>query len=225
MSSVKGKLVRLLGGFVLRGARVTAADSVGEGFRRIALQGAELRAQPGDKIQVLLPSDDVRTYTPIPSADGATLLGWRHASAGPGARWITEARAGDDIRFVGAQSSLSFPPGPLILVGDETSVAVAASFAAARSDLVQTLFEAQSPKDLRRAAQAVGLEPFQIVARADMAALVEAVVRARANAPAAAIGLTGGSVLVQALHAALRDRGIAPTRRKAYWVPGRTGLD
>jgi len=222
--SVKGKMARLLGGLVLREARVAAAEAAGAGFRRIRLQGDSLRAQPGNKIQILLPSDDVRTYTPIPSPEGAVLLGWCHAG-GPGSRWISEAKAGDTVRFLGAQHSLSFPPGPIILVGDETSVAVAASFAVARSGQVQAVFEAVSLEDLRAAADAVGLQPAHLARRGDVAGVVEAVHRARERVPGAVVGLTGGSVLVAAVRAALRERGIGHVKTKTYWVPGRTGLD
>lgn len=138
MSSAKGRMVRFLGGVLLREARVVAADEVGPGFRRLRLQGERLRAAPGNKLQILLPSDDVRTYTPIPTPEGASLLGWCQAG-GPGARWISEVKVGDEVRFLGVQRSLELPAGPVILVGDETSVAVAASFEASRPGEVHAM--------------------------------------------------------------------------------------
>ena len=64
-----------------------------------------------------------------------------------------------------------------------------------------------------------------VLARGDTAGLVDAIVRAREEAPSAAIALTGGSELILRLRAALKERGLADVRTKTYWVPGRQGLD
>lgn len=222
MSSAKGKLARLLGTFFLRRAVVERAEDVG-GFRHVLLRGDFPRPLPGAKVQLLLPSDDMRTYTPIAAPEGMALLGWKHAG-GPGARWISEVEEGAEVRFVGPQRSLELREGPAVIVGDETSVAVAASFARARPGKVRAVLEAGSVADVREAASAVGLEEV-VVPRGDTGALVEAVVSARASAPGAALALTGGSALVVAARKALRERGIQDVKTKTYWIPGKRGLD
>lgn len=224
MASAKGRMLRLLGGLVLREARVAAADDVSPGFRRLALRGEDLHAEPGDKLQVLLGSDEVRTYSPVPTSDGVVLLGWCHAR-GPGARWFAAVEAGSAIRCLGAQRSLVLPKGPVIVVGDETSVAVAASFEASRPGEVHAVFEAESAAALRSAANSVGVRPAHVTARGDVAGIVDAVVAARARSPEAALALSGGSALVLAVRSALRDRGIRDVKTKTYWVPGKAGLD
>ena len=68
MASPKGLLLSAVGRLALRHARVTAVEELGGHLRRIALAGDELRGArwtAGDKVQVLLPSKDVRTYTPL----------------------------------------------------------------------------------------------------------------------------------------------------------------
>ena len=68
MASPKGLLLSAVGRLVLRHARVTAVEDLGGHLRRIALASDELRGASwtaGDKVQVLLPSKDVRTYTPL----------------------------------------------------------------------------------------------------------------------------------------------------------------
>lgn len=225
MSSAKGKFARLLGGFFLRSARVTAAEDVAPGFRRIALRGDAPPPLPGNKLQILLPSDDVRTYTPIASEDGTTLLlGWKHAG-GPGARFVSEVEVGTQLRFVGPQRSLDLAAGPVIFVGDETSVAAAASFERSRPGQVHAVLCGQSPEALRAAAESVGLRPSHALPRGDIEGVVAAVLQGREAAPGATIALSGGSELILAVRAALRQRGITGIKTKTYWIPGKTGLD
>jgi NADPH-dependent ferric siderophore reductase len=224
MASAKGKLVRLLGGVLLRRARVAAVEEVGPGFRRISLRGDGLPPEPGSKLQILLPSDDMRTYSPIASPEGAVLLGWRHAG-GPGARWISDVELGTEVRFVGPQRSLVLPAGPVILVGDETSVAVAASFEVSRPGQVHAVLEGDSVDAVRAAAAAVDLRPAHVAPRGDTAGVLDAILAARAASPRAIVALTGGSELVIATRAALRERGVRDLKTKTYWIPGRSGLD
>lgn len=223
MSSTKGKLVRLLGGAFLRRASVVSAEDVG-GFRRLVLRGDVPTPTAGTKLQLLLPSDHMRTYSPIASPEGLVLLGWKHAG-GPGARWLSEVRPGTEIRFAGPQRSLELPPGPVIIVGDETSVAVAAAFEVERPGQVQAVFRASTAADVRAAAARVGLHPVAVVERGDTAATLDAVVAARASAPHATIAVTGGSDLVVAVRSALRAQSISITKTKTYWIPGKRGLD
>jgi NADPH-dependent ferric siderophore reductase len=132
---------------------------------------------------------------------------------------------GTEVRFAGPQRSLELPAGPVIVVGDETSVAVAASFEVERHGQVHAVFQAGSVDDVRAAAERVGLGQIAVVPRGDVAATVEAVVAARANVPGAVVGLTGGSELVLAVRSALRARGINNIKTKTYWIPGKRGLD
>lgn len=225
MSSVKGKLLRL-GSALLPRASVIACADAGAEFRRITLRSTAPRPAPGTKLQLLLPSDDVRTYSPIASpAEGEmVLLGWKHAG-GPGARWVAEVTVGSELYFAGPQRSLDLPEGPVVIVGDETSAAVAASYASERPGQVQAVFQGGSPDAVHSAAESVGLRPAQVAARGDTAGLVAAIVAAHERAPQASVGLTGGSDLVVAVREALRTRGIRSIKTKAYWIPGKTGLD
>lgn len=104
MSSAKGKLVRLLGGAFLRRASVASAEDVG-GFRHVVLRGDMLKPGAGTKLQILLPSDDMRTYTPIASTDGVALLGWKHAmrDAVRRAARSVSACASDRVTFNGTR--------------------------------------------------------------------------------------------------------------------------
>lgn len=225
--SMKAKMLRALGGVLLKEARIIAAENVSEGFRRLVLRGENVAPpEPGAKLQILVSEDEVRTYTPIASGEEFVLLGWRHAG-GPGAAWIGAATVGEVIRFVGPQRSLVLPAGPVIVVGDETSVAVAASFEVARPGKVRGIFSVREPDATRAAAQTVGLAPDRVHASPskDLDTVVDAVVAARAAHADAVVALTGAAELVIAARAALRARGVDNLKTKTYWIPGRAGLD
>lgn len=223
--SVKGKLLRMLGGF-LKEARVTTTENVGTDFRRLVLSGEGLPTpEPGSKVQVLLPSDEVRTWSPIASSDGLILLGYVHAP-GPGGAWMREVTVGAQVHFVGPQRSLVLPPGPLIMVGDETSVAVAAGYEVqSRGRVVASVFEAGDPAATEEAARVAGLRSIHTAPRGDHQAMIEAIVQARAASTEAVIALTGGAHMVLAVREGLRLRGVSGIKTKTYWIPGRSGLD
>ncbi|MFK7988702.1 MAG: hypothetical protein AB8I08_21965, partial [Sandaracinaceae bacterium] len=171
-----------------------------------------------------LPSDDARTYSPIASPDGMVLLGWKHAG-GPGARWISEVTTGDEVQFLGPQRSLELPPGPVVLVGDETSVAVAAALEAERPGLVHAVIEADDEVGVRAAAASVGLHELVVLPRGDRNVTAAMVIAKRLEHPSAAVALTGGSQSVIHIRDALRVAKVPDVKTKPYWIPGRTGLD
>lgn len=223
MASNKGRLFRMLSGVLLEQATIVEARHVG-GFRRVRLRSEVSSFAAGTKIQILLPSDDARTYTPIPTPTGMTLLGWTHAG-GPGARWMAELEAGQTFGFVGPQRSLQLAAGPVVLVGDETSVAVAAALAAERPGQVQAVLQSSELGDIPAAAASVGLERVEVVARGDTAATLARITSALAASPAAQLALTGSAALVVALREALRGAGMRKPATKPYWIAGRVGLD
>ena len=155
MSSGKGRLLSFLGGLLLTEATITHNEALGP-YRRLSLRGEGLQAkafEPGDKLQLLLPGDDVRTYTPITWEKGETsLLVYLHDERCPAPRWAQAAAPGDVLRFIGPQRSLSLPPGPVVIVGDETSIAVAAAYSLARPGQVKALLSVKDVQAARDAA-------------------------------------------------------------------------
>ena len=215
MSSAKGKLVRLFGGMVLNRATVVLVEEVGEDFRRLVLRGDAAMPKAGTKLEILLPSDDMRTYTPIPTADGIVLLGWKRAG-GPGARWMSQVELGEEVCFSGPSRSLVLPDGPVILVGDETSIAVAAAFEAERPGRVQVVLEVGSVDRVRTAAESVGLRQIALFPTGQTSQVIDAVVAMRAASPQAVVALTGGSDLIRAVRAGLRTLGMRKVKTRAY---------
>ncbi|MBK9365286.1 MAG: siderophore-interacting protein [Deltaproteobacteria bacterium] len=231
MSSGKGRILSFFGGLVLTEATITHNEALGP-YRRLSLRGEGLQAktfEPGDKLQLLLPGDDVRTYTPITWARGETsLLVYLHGETTPAPRWAQAAAPGDILRFVGPQRSLSLPPGPVVLIGDETSIAVAAALHLARPGQVKAVLSVADEHAARAAAAAVGLPSPTLLAReANTDAHHQAIAAAAraAGAPGRSIGLCGGAALIQGVRAALRAGGVEGVKVKAYWAPGKVGLD
>jgi len=222
--SAKGKIVRLFSGVALTRGAVAQTEAFG-GFHRLLVRTDLQRFAAGTKVQLLLPTDDMRTYTPISTAEGMVLLGWKHAAGGPGARWMANARRGDEVLFVGPQRSLELAAGPVVLVGDETSVAVAAAFAAERPGQVHAVIQSDAGSDVLAAAAAVGLDKVDVVARDDAQATAAAVAARLSTIPNAVVALTGCSQLIVDAREALRRSGVRNIKTKTYWIPGRAGLD
>lgn len=226
--STKGRILRALSKLVLTEGVVKEANVVSRDFRLLKVQSqasASSRWQPGDKVQVLLPTDDVRTLTPIYwDTDGTTaLLVYMHGEY-PLARWARSVEAGESVRFVGPSRSLVMPSGALTLVGDETSIAVGASYARTRPGQVRVLIEADANGSLEDVLRAVELGGAQVVPRELGMRRGEAVANAL-SAVNGAVGITGGAEFVQRVRERVRGLGASSSKTKAYWLEGRPGLD
>lgn len=238
MASPKGLLLSAVGRLVLRHARVTAVEDLGGHLRRIALASDELRGASwtaGDKVQVLLPSKDVRTYTPLAwdRTRGATaVVAFDHGDS-PGARWARTVKAGDPCGFVGPQRSITrTPTRPAILFGDETSLGVAHALGHVEPAAPLTcVLEVGDPAALAPALDLLGLDDaaVMIARRADdghLAAVAAQLAAAHHAQRDAELIFTGRGQSIQALRTRLRELGVAargPT--KAYWSVGKSGLD
>lgn len=229
MASAKGRLLGALGGLVLTEGAVASVEAIG-GFRAIRIAGPGLRGarwRPGDKVQVLLPSRDVRTFTPIgwDAAAGATeLLVQVGDPASPAGRWASGLRAGDPIRFVGPQRSLAVPAaGAIVLYGDETSLGLARALVAARGAADVALVLELGP-EAAASLPALGLPGAVAIARGAAADAAREIADALARSPGAALLMTGNARAIQAVRAALPS-GVRARATRAYWAPGKVGLD
>jgi NADPH-dependent ferric siderophore reductase len=225
--STKARLLRLFGSLVLAEADVLSVSAPAPAFRLVELRArGPARWRAGDKVQVLLPSDDVRTYTPLRwGADGATALLVYVNGDAPGARWGAQLTAGQRLRFVGPQRSLVMPAGALTLIGDETSFGVAAAYAGDRpKGTVRCAFEVEASASLDGLLGAVGLDEALVVRREPGAPRGSAIAAALPELTGH-IGLTGGAASIQAVRAKLRERGAREPKVKTYWIEGRAGLD
>jgi NADPH-dependent ferric siderophore reductase len=241
MASLKA---RLLGGWlgdrVLREARVTALHDLGAKFRRITLAGDSLRgisSAAGDKIQVFLPEVGARTYTPFAvdsDAGRLDLLAYLHGD-GPGATWARALVPGATVRVLGPRDSIPLESltRPIALFGDETSFAVARALLDVRAPdpaPATLLLEVSSRQECEMAREALDLPSDTLLERrgaqpgafyADCAARLT-----RSLPTGGSLVLTGSARSIQQVRASLRSQaGDHKQKVKAYWSPGKRGLD
>lgn len=244
MGSGKGFLLNALGGLVLRQGQVCRTRDLSPRFRWLTVQGDALRDAdwtPGDKVQVLLPTLEVRTYTPLAwdRAAGTTeLLLFRNQpqsvspeAAHPGTRWISTVREGNACRFVGPQRSLSVAADmPAVLFGDETSFAVARALSRAATNALACVFEVSARSECAEVLAELGLAEAVCVERipdeSHLAVVNEQLQALLVKRAGAALLMTGRAQAIQGLQARRRTAGQArPYKNKAYWSLGKAGLD
>ena len=137
------------------------------------------------------------------------------------------------VQLFGPRRSLSLVDldGGPVLVGDETSFALAAAWTAHGSARpVAQVYEVTGVADAEAVLAHLGVGPATLVARTDGDGhhpdLARRVIEALAADPAAPLALTGKAQTIRAVRGAVKDAGLSPTVRvKAYWDPDRSGLD
>lgn len=234
-----GLLESTLHRLFMRNVRVIDIEDVGSAFRIVTLGGEALRGiswTPGDKIQIQLGGWVQRTYTPMDwdAENGRTrILIYLHADA-PGTRWARTLRKGDTCVVFGPRKSIDRARlrSPVILLGDETSLGLAtALFNHVSAPAAQMLFEVSALAETQPVVEQLRLNDAQLCARlendghfAELETRMSAFLQMHATAD---IVLTGKATSIQHITRLLRQRDIGADRRqsKAYWAPGKAGLD
>jgi ferric-chelate reductase (NADPH) len=223
-----------------RSAKVLHIEDIGADFRIVTLGGEALRGvewTPGDKLQIQLGGWTQRTYTPMgwDADNGRTrILVHLHAGGGPGTQWARTLSIGDDCIVFGPRKSvrLDAPPSTVIVFGDETSLGLAAALSHQMSaPTVLGLFEVSRPVEATNVVERLELNHSVLCTRlegdehfneleARMTALLQ-------SHPTADLVLTGRAAAIQRMTRLIRQINIGTGRRhsKAYWAPGKTGMD
>jgi NADPH-dependent ferric siderophore reductase len=233
-----GRLSKALMRLWMKPATIVANEQLAHRFHLITLEGpalAEVAWLPGQKVQIAMGSAFVaRTYTPVewnPSAGRTCILGYAHGG-GPGSAWVRTVAPGDECSIFGPRASLDMSrlPGPLFLVGDETSMGLA--YATTHQDptrLVSVCLAVEDVESARRVAEHLGLHHVALVARRGDDSHIAAMEAALSNAATAgaSLVLTGNAATIQRLRQNLRLQSFPAARlvTKAYWALGKTGLD
>lgn len=232
-----GLLESTLRKLFMRPTQVLSVEDIGSAFRLLALGGEALRGvdwTAGDKIQIQMGRWTQRTYTPMSwdAEHGTTRILLNLHTDGPGGQWARSVRAGDDCIVFGPRSSLDLQKvrAPAILFGDETSFGLAAALSG-QVPGVPLLFEVASAPEARAALDRLALHGAQLHVRlpgdAHWPGLAEALSVWLQSHPAADLVLTGKARSIQHMQRTIRTQSIACGRclAKAYWAPGKTGLD
>jgi len=217
-------------------ARVTGLSCLSPEFLRVELSAEAFRTAtwvPGAKLQ-LRPrrgSMSLRAYTPIgwDTGQGMTeLIAYTHED-GPAAQWFERVTIGETCEVFGPRRSIDLrdPAGPVVFVGDESSVALACALRTVTGD-VSHVFEARDPVGLADVLAGLGLtERVAVVAKTpDRVELLRQARDAAARAPLTLV-VTGDAATVHAVRRDSRRWARTPgqVKGKAYWAQGRTGPD
>ena len=131
MSTVKKILVKILGPFILSKSKIVSNEQLSPHFHLLTIQGKSLKKDwiPGQKIQVQLKDDQMRSYTPSSwdsKAGVMQTLIYMHGK-GPGALWARDAKAQTKVIILGPKKSLNIAPETktIIFFGDETTFGLA----------------------------------------------------------------------------------------------------
>lgn len=226
MASLKA----FLGKLMFPELRVARAEAITPSFRRLTLAGESLKKvsfTPGDKVQVSL-DEGARTYTPFAfdAARGSLdLLVYAHGDT-PGARWGRTVAEGDLVRVFGPRGSIALAAlaGPVVVFGDETSFALARALLD-RHASPRPLFEVTNVAESNAVLAALGVTADLVERRDGDAHLAEVDAQLRSRSGATLV-LTGKAQSIQSLRARLKARpAFSAQKVKAYWAPGKRGLD
>lgn len=229
MDAPKALLGALVGRFIFREGTVEEVRRPTPRFAHVMARGPGLAGAtfvPGDKVQLFLPGIGMRTYTPIEwNGDRASFLGFAHGE-GPGANWVRTVKPGDVMQVMGPRRSLNTSSlrGDLVVVGDETSLALTAAVTrASRDRKVTAVLEARDVDEVKTLAASLGLTA-EVRPAGETKPLLE-LLCARIDAGATPL-FSGRASTIQALKQGLRaaNRSVGGLS-KAYWADGKRGLD
>ncbi len=240
MSGVPAILSSVVEKLLFSPVTITGVEQIGERFRLISMEGAGfkgVRWQPSHSVQIYLGNMNKRSYTPInldAKLGRASFVCFLHGR-GPGSAWAASANKGDLCRVMRPKDALelSDPTQAFLFTGDETSLATARALHGFLriNSASRFVFEVDSA----RATQAV-LERLEITnasvieKRPDGSHLRE--LGSRLAEGAATLGspawiFTGQAPSIQRIRKDLKQSGIAHAKgvTRAYWSPGKTGMD
>ena len=245
MSTLSGILSGAVKKLLFHPVRITDVEPVGECFRLLRMHGKVfegLKWIPGETIQIYVGELTKRAYTPMdvnPDKGSAHFLVYLHGE-GPGAAWAASARAGDLCQVMRPKRSIDFPgfTGPVVFFGDETSLAAAQALhfckgqgALEPGDRPRFTLEVNSPDQAEVVLRRLGVSGFSLVQRREDGSHLSEVVSSLTG-QASSLHLpqwvfTGQARSIQGVQKELRRAGVTldGSRTKAYWAPGKTGLD
>jgi len=221
-------------------ATVASLQDIASGFRRVSLAGDALRGvawTPGQKVQLMLGGWVQRTYTPLSwdiDRGVLELLAYVHGE-GPGAAWARALVPGASCAVFGPRSSLDLQrvARPALLFGDETSfgLAHALRFTRARAEGVHLVLEVTSKQISSVALDAIDVSGAHLIERGPgdqhLNEIRELATQLVATHAIGAGVLSGRAPSIAHVGKHLRQLGLprAQLQTKAYWAPGKAGLD
>lgn len=239
MVTIVSRLADLLSDVMMSSAGVTRVEALSTEVIKVELKCEAFRNvnwTPGAKLQFrpTRGAFQYRTYTPIlwDSEEGRTaMIGYVHGH-GPAADWFRHVSVGDVCEVTGPRGSIDLSEinGEAVFVGDESSLGLASALQT-RGAQAHYLFEATTPLALAPVLGGLGLPPQRctvVTKESDRKTLLQAASDAAQSCTGAFdLIVSGDAATVHNVRRAARDWPVKPrkVRGKAYWAPGRTGLE
>lgn len=224
-------------------ASVSAVHELSSTLRLVSLRCEAFRALvdvPGDKVQIRVSGMSFRTFTPFRLGGGddeLQVLGHMHGW-GPGSDWLGGVETGDACHVFGPRRSLDLGAiqRSTVFFGDETSLGLARALCSTPLGAIDThfVFETGDPYGMRQALEAIGpgmLRNAWLVERrpgdAHLAEVEATLARYAAADAYRQYVFSGRAPAIQRLVHGLKAAGAKASQMlvKAYWAPGKVGLD
>lgn len=217
-------------------AEIVTVERLSEKFRLVTLAGPAFETPwpISSKLQIAFGGLSTRTFTPL-AVDGARaqVVAYLHGDT-PASRWAAALAAGDTCQVFGPRRSLDLADlkYPVAVFGDETSFGLARTISeTAPNGGVSSVFEVNDIAESKAVLEMLGIDRPVLIARqhddAHLEALAQSLLEVVSQQGPQHFVLTGKASSIQKLNKALRAHGILSPqlRTKAYWAPGKTGLD
>jgi ferric-chelate reductase (NADPH) len=225
---------------VFRPVTITGVEAIGKNFRLLNMQGVgfeSVNCIPGQAVQIYLGNLTKRAYTPMnlnPDAGSASFLFYLHGKE-PGSAWAASARAGNICQVMRPKNSIDFTSftESALFFGDETSLAAAQALHECRRQTVPSryVFEVNAPAEAEMILRRLGVTHASLVQKREDGSHLTDVISQMA-AQAARIQspqwiFTRQARSIQSIQKGLKQGGVSlsGSKVKAYWSPGKTGLD
>ncbi len=225
---------------LFRAVTISEVVPVGEHFRFLRMQGEGFKGVnwvPGQTVQILVGILLKRAYTPmdLDTTEGsACFLVYLHGG-GPGSAWAAAAKTGDLCHVMRPKDSLDFRSfrDPVLFFGDETSLAAAQTLSRCGMGATTSrfVFEVASKDPADHVLQKLGVDNLVIVQRKDDGSHLHEVVERLAEYARTMQSpqwvFTGQARSIQTTRKGLNQAGVPlyKSKVKAYWSPGKTGMD
>ena len=237
-----GRLGQTMLKLLTQRAAVSAVHVLSERFRLVSLRAEAFRLHvrvPGDKAQIRVAGMSFRTFTPfrLGGDDTIDVLGYLHGAT-PAADWAAAVAPGDACHVMGPRRSLDLGAidRSTVFFGDETSIGLAMALCDTPLGGLDThfIFEVNDVPETRTVLDALGrgmLRNATLVERRDADAHLEDIASTLSRYALAdsyrQYVFSGKAPSIQRLTRGLKQVGAKPSQMivKAYWAPGKVGLD
>ncbi len=227
MSSVKNILMKVLGPLLLSESKVVSNERLSPHFQFLTIKGKSFKKSewiPGQKIQVRLNDDIMRSYTPSSwdRQNGVVqTLVYMHGK-GPGALWARDAKAGSKATILGPRGSLVLNEElkEVVFFGDETTFGLAYAIKENFKHLdVKCFFENTDLSESKPVLEKFNLHNSTLYTLSQYDIIASDIARGYKSSATSKIVLSGKQQSIVAIRQKLYTLGILPEDIivKVYW--------